>query len=91
MHEANHPDTIHITENVWKVNIDDYTRGKPVGLLWASPDCRHFSKAFGGKPTSQSVRGLAWSIVRFCRQFGRNRPAVILMENVDEFQTWEDD
>ncbi len=90
MHEANHPGTIHITENVWKVNIDDYTKGEPVGLLWASPDCRHFSKARGGAPTSKSVRGLAWSVVKFCRQLGRNRPTVILMENVDEFQTWED-
>ncbi|MEN0039855.1 MAG: DNA cytosine methyltransferase [Pseudomonadota bacterium] len=90
MHAANHPKTLHLTENVWKVNIDDHTRGSEIGLLWASPDCRHFSKARGGKPTSQSVRMLAWSIVKFCRDLKRNRPRVIIMENVEEFRTWED-
>lgn len=90
MHAANHPQTVHITENVWKVNIDDYTKGQPVGLLWASPDCRHFSRARGSAPVSNSVRGLAWSIVKFVRQLGRNKPCVILMENVEEFKTWED-
>lgn len=91
MHAANHPDTIHITENVWKVDLDEYIRGKKVGLLWASPDCRHFSVARGGKPTSKSVRQLAWSIVKFCKQLGpRRMPDVILMENVKEFKDWEE-
>ena len=90
MHAANHPETLHLAENVWKVNLELHTGGRKVGLLWASPDCRHFSKARGGQPTSKSVRGLAWSIVRFVHDLGRNRPDVICLENVEEFLTWED-
>ena len=59
MHAANHPGTVHLKENVWKVDPHSVTKGKPVLLLWASPDCRHHSKAKGGKPVSRSVRGLA--------------------------------
>ena len=39
------------------------TEGRSVGLLWASPDCKHFSKAKGGEPVSYGVRRLAWAIV----------------------------
>lgn len=90
MHEANHPDCVHVTENVWQVDLDDYADGRPVGLLWASPDCRHFSKARGSAPTSASVRGLAWTIVKFAVQLKDRKPRVIIMENVEEFRTWED-
>ncbi len=93
MHAANHPDCEHLTENVWQVDLEDHARrrGQAIGLLWASPDCRHFSKARGGRPTSPSVRGLAWTIVKFVRQLGPARqPRVIIMENVEEFLTWED-
>ncbi len=58
MHAANHPITVHLQENVWKVDPDAVTQGRPVWLLWASPDCRHHSKAKGGAPVSRSVRGL---------------------------------
>ena len=90
MHEANHPGTLHLPENVWQVDLDDHVRGQTVGLLWASPDCRHFSKARGGAPTSRSVRGLAWTIVKFVKQLKQRKPRVIVMENVEEFLTWED-
>jgi len=90
MHAANHPECIHLVENIWKVEIETHTNGKQVDILWASPDCRHFSKARGGKPTSKSVRGLAWSIVRMVHDLGRKRPMKIFLENVEEFLTWED-
>nr|WP_197945444.1 DNA cytosine methyltransferase [Oricola thermophila] len=90
MHAANHPECDHLPENVWQVDLDRYARGRPIGLLWASPDCRHFSKARGGAPTSVSVRGLAWTIVKFVWQLKRKKPRVIIMENVEEFRTWED-
>jgi DNA (cytosine-5)-methyltransferase 1 len=85
MHEANHPNTRHFQESVWKVTPRDVTGGRPVGLLWASPDCRHFSRAKGGKPVSPRVRGLAWVVVAWARQV---RPRVICLENVPEFTTW---
>lgn len=85
MHAANHPETIHLAANVWQVDPVAATRHRPVGLMWASPDCKHFSKAKGGKPVSRGVRDLAWVVVRWAKQV---RPRVILLENVEEFRTW---
>lgn len=67
--------------------IDPYavTGGRPVGLLWASPDCKHHSKAKGGRPVKRSIRDLAWVVVRWARQV---RPKVIILENVEEFRHW---
>jgi DNA (cytosine-5)-methyltransferase 1 len=85
MHEANHPDTVHMTENVWKVDPRAATGGKPVALLWASPDCRHHSKAKGGAPVSRSVRGLADVVLVWADTV---EPQVICMENVEEWAQW---
>lgn len=85
MHRANHPDTKHYCENVWAVNPLKVCNGRPVGLAWFSPDCKHFSKAKGGKPKDKTIRGLAWVA---CRWAGLVRPRVIMLENVEEFKTW---
>lgn len=85
MHAANHPQTRHLPHSIWKVDPVAVCDGRPVGLLWASPDCKHFSKAKGGKPVEKSIRDLAWVVVRWARQV---KPRVIILENVEEFQTW---
>ncbi len=85
MHETNHPWTRHYCESVWDVDPRTVTNGQPVGLCWLSPDCKHFSKAKGGKPVSKQIRGLAWVAVRWAATV---RPRVIILENVEEFQTW---
>ncbi|MFT6458483.1 DNA cytosine methyltransferase [Pseudophaeobacter arcticus] len=85
LHEANHPDTIHLNSNIWEVEPTSVTNGRPVGLLWASPDCKHFSKAKGGAPRDRNIRDLAWVIVDWAEKV---KPDVILMENVEEFKTW---
>lgn len=85
LHAANHPGSKHYQEDVWKVDPHEATQGRPVGLMWLSPDCKHFSKAKGGKPVSKRVRGLAWVAVRWAQAV---RPRVIVLENVEEFQTW---
>lgn len=85
MHKANHPNTIHYCEDVWQVDPVAACKGHPVGLAWFSPDCKHFSKAKGGKPKDKFVRGLAWVA---CRWAGLVRPRVIMLENVEEFKTW---
>lgn len=85
MHRQNHPETEHFCESVFRVNPIKVTRGQPVGLLWASPDCTHHSKAKGGKPVSSKRRGLAWVVVKWAR---RTRPRVIMLENVEEFRDW---
>ncbi|BFH11143.1 DNA cytosine methyltransferase [Bacillus cereus] len=85
MHMANHPETEHYCESVWDVDPRKATRGRPVGLAWFSPDCKHFSKAKGGKPVEKNIRGLAWVAVRWAATV---RPRVIILENVEEFKTW---
>lgn len=85
MHKTNHPHTVHYQASVWDVDPLEVTGGSPVGLLWASPDCKHFSKAKGGKPVDKNIRGLAWIVLRWA---GTVRPRVIILENVEEFQTW---
>lgn len=85
LHTINHPQTEHHCESVWDVDPIAITHGRPVGLAWFSPDCKHFSKAKGGKPRDKNIRGLAWVAMRWV---ALKRPRVIILENVEEFQTW---
>lgn len=80
MHKANHPDTKHYCESVWAINPRQVTQGQPVSLVWLSPDCKHFSKAKGGRPVEKSIRGLAWVAVRWAATV---KPRVIMLENAD--------
>ena len=84
-HRANHPSTNHYCESVWDVDPVKACGGHPVALAWFSPDCKHFSKAKGGKPKDKNIRGLAWVALRWA---GKVRPRVIMLENVEEFKTW---
>jgi DNA (cytosine-5)-methyltransferase 1 len=85
MHSENHPKTKHVREDVWHANLKGLIGKRKVGLLWASPDCRHFSRAKGSAPVSKRVRSLAWIVVRWASQV---RPRVICLENVREFADW---
>jgi DNA (cytosine-5)-methyltransferase 1 len=85
MHKANHPDTEHYCESVWDVDPVKAVKGRKVGLAWFSPDCKHFSKAKGGKPVEKKIRGLAWIAVKWAVAV---KPRVIMLENVEEFKTW---
>ncbi|HEX5750037.1 MAG TPA: DNA cytosine methyltransferase [Archangium sp.] len=85
VHRANHPRTRHHVANVWEVDPRTVAAGRPVGLLWASPDCTHFSKAKGAKPREQGIRSLAWVVRDWARDVG---PDVIMLENVGEFVDW---
>lgn len=85
MHAANHPKTLHVREDVFKVNMRRLVGRRLVRLLWLSPDCKHFSKAKGGKPVEKRIRGLAWVAVKWAKQL---KPRVIALENVEEFQDW---
>jgi len=84
MHAANHPRTQHYTEDIWKVDPRVVCRTRPA-LAWFSPDCKHFSKAKGGKPVDKKIRGLAWIVIRWAKAV---KPRVILLENVEEFEDW---
>lgn len=85
MHKVNHPGTEHYCESVWEVDPVKACKGRSVALAWFSPDCKHFSKAKGGKPVEKSVRGLAWVAVKWAKKV---KPRVIMLENVEEFRTW---
>ncbi|MCU8942189.1 DNA cytosine methyltransferase [Pseudomonas aeruginosa] len=85
MHALNHPYTKHLCESVWDIDPIEVTGNRPVGLVWLSPDCKHFSKAKGGTPVSKHIRGLAWVGMRWV---ALTKPRVLMLENVEEFQTW---
>lgn len=85
MHRTNHPYTEHLQASVWDVDPREVCRGRPVGLAWFSPDCKHFSKAKGAALVDRGIRGLAWIVLRWA---GTVRPRVIILENVEEFVTW---
>jgi DNA (cytosine-5)-methyltransferase 1 len=85
MHLANHPKAKHYREDVFDIHPGFVTRQQPIGLAWFSPDCKHHSKAKGGKPRDQKIRGLAWVTLKWAAlQF----PRVIALENVREFADW---
>lgn len=85
MHKMNHPTTKHYCESVWDVDPVEACAGRPVGLAWFSPDCKHFSKAKGGTPVNKNIRGLAWVAVRWAMSVPVR---VLTLENVKEFMTW---
>ena len=85
LHRTNHPYTEHLQASVWDVDPEAVCRGRKVGLAWFSPDCKHFSKAKGAALVDRNIRGLAWIVLRWA---GTVRPDVIMLENVEEFQTW---
>lgn len=82
MHKANHPTTTHYTEDVWKVSPHIVTKGRPVGVLWSSPDCKHFSRAKGSKPVDKKIRSLAWTVVKWAAE---SKPKLLITENVAEY------
>lgn len=85
MHKTNHPYTLHLQDSVWNIDPVEICAGRPVGLAWFSPDCKHFSKAKGAALVDKNIRGLAWIVLKWA---GTVRPRVIILENVEEFRTW---
>ena len=85
MHKTNHPQTLHLTEDIFKVDLEKYVHGQHVALIWASPDCTSHSKAKGGQPRKQGLRILPWAVYKHARKI---LPDVIIMENVEEIQQW---
>ena len=85
MHKVNHPDTVHLTEDIFKANLQKYVKGRKVSLMWASPDCTSHSKAKGGQPRKKGLRILPWAVYKHAKQI---LPEVIIMENVEEIQQW---
>lgn len=85
MHKTNHPDTLHLTEDIFKVDLKKYVGDKHVSLMWASPDCTSHSKAKGGQPRKSGLRILPWAVYKHAKTI---LPDVIIMENVEEIQQW---
>lgn len=85
MHKVNHPDTLHLTEDIFSVDLERYVDGRRVPLMWASPDCTSHSKAKGGRPRNSGLRILPWAVHKHAKVLN---PEVIIMENVEEIQEW---
>lgn len=85
MHKVNHPDTLHLTEDIFSVDLERYVDGRRVPLMWASPDCTSHSKAKGGQPRNSGLRILPWAVHKHAKVLN---PEVIIMENVEEIQEW---
>lgn len=85
MHKTNHPGTLHLTEDIFRVDLPKYVKGRHVALMWASPDCTSHSKAKGGKPRNSGLRILPWAVYKHAKTI---LPDVIIMENVEEIQQW---
>ena len=85
MHKTNHPHSMHLTEDIFKVNLKKYVGNNKVSLMWASPDCTSHSKAKGGQPRNKGLRILPWAVFKHARDI---LPDVIIMENVEEIQQW---
>ena len=85
MHKTNHPNTLHLTEDVFRVDLKKIVGGRHVALMWASPDCTSHSKAKGGQPRNKGLRILPWAVFKHARLI---KPDVIVMENVEEIQQW---
>jgi DNA (cytosine-5)-methyltransferase 1 len=94
VHAANHPSTRHYCQSIYSVDPLDATEGRPVALVWFSPDCKHHSKAKGGKPRDKYIRDLAHVVPHWIERLkaatpgGNGAPAVIMLENVEEFRQW---
>jgi len=85
MHKTNHPDTVHLTEDIFKVDLANYIKGRKVALMWMSPDCTSHSKAKGSKPRESGLRMLPWAVYKHAKDI---LPEVIIMENVEEIKKW---
>lgn len=85
MHKTNHPRTLHLTEDIFEVDLQSYVNGRRVALMWASPDCTSHSKAKGGQPRKRGLRILPWAVYKHAKEI---KPEVIIMENVEEIQQW---
>lgn len=85
IHQLNHPKTLHLCQDILEVDPSSICAGRRVGLLWASPDCTHFSRAKSGRPVSKKNRGLAWAVVEWAKTVS---PRVLILENVQEFEQW---
>lgn len=85
IHKVNHPNTLHLTEDIFKVDLQKQVAGRHVALMWASPDCTSHSKAKGGQPRKKGLRLLPWAVYKHAKLI---LPDVIIMENVEEIQQW---
>lgn len=85
LHTLNHPKTQHFLKDIREVDPTLAVAGRRVDWLHLSPDCTHFSRAKGGKPKQQKIRGLAWLGIDWARV---TRSPIVSLENVAEFLDW---
>lgn len=84
-HKKNFPWARHMCAKIQDVDPLLAIPGGHLDLLVASPECRWFSKARGGKPINDQARVTAWRILEW---LDRIHVSNVLIENTEEFEDW---
>jgi len=94
-HKANHPNTVHLNDDIRKVKIQEvaeilHSMGIHRINLWWSAECTHLSNAKGGASRDADSRMLSEDIFRYTRGLESHGISVEMVdvENVKEFLTW---
>ena len=84
-HELNHPDAEHFIQDLELADPETLVPKGYLDILIASPECRFYSRARGGKPTLDQGRMNPWIIQRWLTSLNVR---ILLVENVPEFREW---
>ena len=84
-HSTNHPTARHLVEDVSMVDPEAAVEEGRLDLLMASPECKFYSRARGGKPVHDQGRMNPWAIHNWLTKLD---VTCVLIENVPEFVKW---
>ena len=84
-HSANHPTARHLVEDVSMVDPEAVVEEGRLDLLMASPECKFYSRARGGKPVHDQGRMNPWVVHNWLTKLDVR---CVIIENVPEFTVW---
>ena len=84
-HQLNHPTAQHYLQDLDKADPEEIVPNRYLDLLMASPECRFYSRARGGKPIHDQGRMHPWIVHRWLTSLNVR---CLLVENVPEFTDW---
>ena len=84
-HRLNHPDARHYVHDLETADPETLVPEGRLDLLMASPECRFYSRAKGGRPTRPQGRMSPWAVQRWLTSLDVRQ---LLVENVQEFVKW---
>ena len=84
-HQLNHPTAQHYLQDLDKADPEEIVPNGYLDLLMASPECRFYSRARGGKPIHDQGRMHPWIVHRWLTSLNVK---TLICENVPEFTDW---